>query len=101
MYTRRLVHKDVDETVLIRYSLHLYKGLNRGKEGYRRTTYAKFFIYTIKIAPNSALLYFLVAGLGIAPSLGDYEPPVQLYTTPRYVNEYALDYISLKEAAQS
>jgi len=24
-----------------------------------------------------------VAELGIAPSLGDYEPPVQLYTTPR------------------
>ena len=25
-----------------------------------------------------------VAGLGVAPSLGDYEPPVLLYTTPRY-----------------
>lgn len=27
----------------------------------------------------------LVAGLGIAPSLGDYEPPVRLYTTPHVV----------------
>jgi hypothetical protein len=26
-----------------------------------------------------------VAGPGIAPGLGDYEPPVRLYTTPRYV----------------
>jgi hypothetical protein len=26
-----------------------------------------------------------VAELGVAPSLGDYEPPVQLYTTPRYI----------------
>lgn len=26
----------------------------------------------------------MVAGPGIAPGLGDYEPPVQLYTTPRH-----------------
>ena len=26
--------------------------------------------------------WFAVAGQGIAPCLGDYEPPVQLYTTP-------------------
>lgn len=38
----------------------------------------------------------LVAGLGIAPSLGDYEPPVQLYTTPRQL--MLRDYSSLVEA---
>ena len=26
-----------------------------------------------------------VAGLGVAPSLEDYEPSVQLYTTPRFL----------------
>jgi len=30
----------------------------------------------------------LVAGLGIAPSLRDYEPRVQLYTTPHAHNYY-------------
>lgn len=29
---------------------------------------------------------YLVAGLGVEPSLGDYEPPVQPYTTPHVVN---------------
>ena len=34
-----------------------------------------------------------VAGLGVEPSLGDYEPPVQPYTTP-HVNE--LSYYTTK-----
>ena len=29
----------------------------------------------------------LVAGLGVAPSLEDYEPSVLLYTTPRLLNQ--------------
>lgn len=40
-----------------------------------------------------------VAGPGIAPGLGDYEPPVQLYTTPRHVVRD--DYISFDGTRQS
>lgn len=40
-----------------------------------------------------------VAGPGIAPGLGDYEPPVQLYTTPRHV--VPDDYISFGGTRQS
>ena len=32
-------------------------------------------------------IFYCVAGLGVAPSLKDYEPFVQLYTTPHVVNE--------------
>ena len=30
----------------------------------------------------------MVAEPGVAPGLGDYEPPVRLYTTPRVVGVY-------------
>ncbi len=34
----------------------------------------------------------LVAGPGIAPGLGDYEPPVRLYTTPRLIRSKHMEY---------
>ena len=37
--------------------------------------------------PLPSSLRSLVAGPGDAPGLGDYEPPVQLYTTPHVRNE--------------
>lgn len=42
----------------------------------------------------------MVAGPGIAPGLGDYEPPVQLYTTPRH-ESYITHYNSLTGGWQS
>ena len=36
-----------------------------------------------KNSPYERAKFIYVAGLGVAPSLEDYEPSVQLYTTPR------------------
>ncbi|MCJ7740085.1 hypothetical protein MUP32_02070 [Candidatus Microgenomates bacterium] len=47
-------------------------------------------ILDYKKIPRFAGFFYFVAEPGVAPGLGDYEPPVQLYTTPRYI--YKADY---------